>query len=475
MLALTIRDLRNAACNDREASLLTIGGDAMIKRAVIEATDEVINEALMTDMAGRSTDLVSFVQVIDRIEGNYSIFLDAPWGSGKTFFVKEAATVLRDGNEYVRVENGAGIGLANIANLENLHLPVYFNAWECDYRDEPVVSLIETLIDGFAELKGDEKISEDLKESGLAVIKALGITVGPISFSLHDANEATFSYDVTKPLRHDRDIRNRLVSMLDKVLTERAERVVLFIDELDRCRPVYAVRLLEAIKFLFDHERLTVVFSVDCPMLAQAVRGCYGLEFDGEAYLSRFYDMRFRLPNVDGEKQLAMSRYWARSGALLWEVSREIIKRGDLSLRDQLKYSDLLTSYALDGAANESQASEGSIFIRNVIGPLLLCCQFIDPGLLQGFLSGDESAFSEFWDRFEGISIFSRGSMSICQKAKSENVAGCETSKSTFVSLICPVILGLALGDKANADELLSCAQSASDDFLSMLHKLHLG
>ena len=73
-------------------------------------------------------------------------------------------------------------------------------------------------------------------------------------------------------------------------------RFVIVIDELDRCRPDYAVRFLETIKHVFEVEHITFVIAANSGELGKAMSGVYGDEFDGAAYLERFFDIRLLLP-----------------------------------------------------------------------------------------------------------------------------------------------------------------------------------
>lgn len=68
------------------------------------------------------------------------------------------------------------------------------------------------------------------------------------------------------------------------------------IDELDRCRPSYAVELLEIAKHIFAADRIVFVLAINRDQLAHAVKALYGIEFDAEAYLRRFFDLDFHLP-----------------------------------------------------------------------------------------------------------------------------------------------------------------------------------
>ncbi|GAL22833.1 putative phage protein [Vibrio maritimus] len=69
----------------------------------------------------------------------------------------------------------------------------------------------------------------------------------------------------------------------------------IFIDELDRCRPSYAVEMLETIKHIFDIEGVVFVVATDTEQLQHAVKAVYGEGFDARVYLSRFFNSRFSL------------------------------------------------------------------------------------------------------------------------------------------------------------------------------------
>ena len=68
------------------------------------------------------------------------------------------------------------------------------------------------------------------------------------------------------------------------------------IDELDRCRPSYAVELLEVVKHLFGVDRIVFVLAINRSELAHSVRALYGSGFDADNYLRRFFDVDFQLP-----------------------------------------------------------------------------------------------------------------------------------------------------------------------------------
>src|SRR5699024_10803320 len=77
-------------------------------------------------------------------------------------------------------------------------------------------------------------------------------------------------------LKEKKDIEQQVGEFFDALLPEKGNRLVVFIDELDRCKPSYAVRLLERIKHYFSHENITFVFSVNINELRHTIEKHYG-------------------------------------------------------------------------------------------------------------------------------------------------------------------------------------------------------
>jgi len=71
--------------------------------------------------------------------------------------------------------------------------------------------------------------------------------------------------------------------------------IIIIIDELDRCRPTYAVKLLEEVKHLFDVPGLVFILGINGNQLANSISYAYGPQFDGTSYLHRFIDRKYRL------------------------------------------------------------------------------------------------------------------------------------------------------------------------------------
>ena len=69
--------------------------------------------------------------------------------------------------------------------------------------------------------------------------------------------------NIISEIENQKDIHDLINEFLSSVIEERGNRLIIFIDELDRCKPSYAIQLLERIKHYFINDNLTFVFSVN--------------------------------------------------------------------------------------------------------------------------------------------------------------------------------------------------------------------
>lgn len=87
----------------------------------------------------------------------------------------------------------------------------------------------------------------------------------------------------------------KLLNYIDKNLKTKELPLFILIDELDRCRPTYAIELLESIKHLFDIEGIIFIIATDTKQLSHSINAIYGNNFASEKYLKRFFDQEYSL------------------------------------------------------------------------------------------------------------------------------------------------------------------------------------
>ena len=175
---------------------------------------------------------------------------------------------------------------------------VYYNAWENDDDEDPLVSLVELLA-------SDDKLSHWLEGAKEAVNQALsGLTYATMGMSLDfrailsaRGRELEAPLDGRKARRH---FQNELRKHLEELVgctgdgDARAGAVVV-IDELDRCRPAFAMALLERVKHILNVPGIVFVFGVDMPSLREFVKVVYG-DIDAAGYLLRMFTMTLNMP-----------------------------------------------------------------------------------------------------------------------------------------------------------------------------------
>lgn len=281
---------------------------------------ELLIESLLNGSFGRQQELLDFIQLLQSTTGNFSIFLDGNWGSGKTFFVKEIEIILKAGHYHLRnpditLSEEQESKLNQIAQNyltepQPICCPIYFNAWEYDYVNDPVIPLVMTIGNVIYERKSNLVSSESNFKTKLGNLLSkigslrVGYKYDDIEyFAEVGLNNAQTEKDPIKELFKQFNarstIRTNLTEVLDKGNYERCDRFVLFVDELDRCRPEYAVKVLEALKFLFIQNNLTIVFSTNMDALSKSISSWYGNGFDGYKYLMKFYDQIFSINEFD--------------------------------------------------------------------------------------------------------------------------------------------------------------------------------
>lgn len=263
-----------------------------MKRTSAELTENEILKLVEKDPIGRNQEIADFLSLVDRVEGGYSFFLNASWGDGKTVFVKQVALVLAALNENLEtgekvrsvVENAPIV--AEIG-LRELYMPVYYNSWANDSLGDPLPSLIATIATEYG-LHLSTKDGPRIAEATTGILDAL---LKPFNLNIFsDMKNAVAGKDYLEVFDERKELQDKINQLIDAVLEERANKLVLFIDEIDRCSPLFALRLLEEIKFLFENDRVILVFSTDVHQLSNVVSGAYGEKFDGSGYLARFYD-----------------------------------------------------------------------------------------------------------------------------------------------------------------------------------------
>lgn len=253
-----------------------------------------------------------------------TINIDASWGQGKSYFLKNIEKDLKkDGNIVAKI-----------------------NAWESDFSDNPMLTVVNELENSFVELFNKNRtlknIWEKTKKAGGATAisltrsttiamarKFLGkefentideVTsnwnkenlpkvsseiIGTVAVETAEAvveklSDSAMSRLLAAHRREEKSIQNfksNLKKLAGHLFKNNNSLIFIIIDEMDRCRPIYSIEMLEIVKHIFSIENIVFLIATDTEQLCASLKLVYGNEFDSKNYLNRFFERSYKLKN----------------------------------------------------------------------------------------------------------------------------------------------------------------------------------
>ena len=251
------------------------------------------------DKLNRKNIADNLEKIIDSSQGSLVLSIDAGWGNGKTTFIKMWKQQMDNDDKY---------------------RTLYFNAWENDDCNDPLLALIgeieqDVLGDGTQNNSTVEKLKNIAKPLlKKAIPSALKLATGGLldleNVNLGDATEKGIIELVGKfgefeLYSKQKAAKSEFKKALAEYQSKENRKIIFFIDELDRCRPTFAIETLEKIKHLFNIDSYVFVLALDKKQLSYSIQTLYGQQMDSEGYLRRFIDFDFLLPEPDRKEYIA--------------------------------------------------------------------------------------------------------------------------------------------------------------------------
>lgn len=331
------------------------------------------------DRLNREPQVLGLCEIIRSVDGHAVMSIDGPWGSGKTAFVKMCTAQLEE--QKVQV--------------------VGFNAWQESYTNNPLVDLVSAVAEKTVTAKESAK-------------KAL------VSLGWHIAEQTTSGWIQRGALKNGEspgfspwkeaqtkveELKKKLAEVASTANSDEASKLVVLIDELDRCRPAYALELIETVRHLFAVDGVVVLLAINREELCHSIQSLYGTEFDSDRYLRRFIDLPCTLPpptptlltTFTGGLLAALnldSRFAARGGnpdysSLMLE---KIAETAGHNLRD-LQQAIHLAAVAMQSKSLGSGPRQGS-WLTNQKAVALIILRAFDKAAYLNLAYKDGSAFA---------------------------------------------------------------------------------
>ena len=338
--------------------------------------------------------------------------IDGGWGTGKTEFCQKLIRLMQQ--------------------QRRNYQPVYIDAFRSDHSGEPLLALLAEIIKTCTPEDTDGQPSEKRKNITRKIAKAAGFGIKTVAKAavghvlkqntddlaeefqqiMNDGQDAdslaetvtdaaatiashTIDATVEALLKEQIEAEKNLETLkacLKELATDKP--IILFIDELDRCRPDYAVDMLEVIKHVFDVENVKVVLVTNTKQLRAAINHRYGVEVDAQKYLDKFLKYSFALPEVIGginylvrKDNLVTIIYFhklIRSSPMFNQFKDSIyneynidfisdmMERNNISLRETERFVHHLEIYlTLRGELNKERRIEYNLLI--ILGVFIFC------------------------------------------------------------------------------------------------------
>ena len=224
-------------------------------------------------------------------------------GLGKDFFIKQVKLILDTYNPISQLpedirEEVKRLEEEGFSYPEN-YTTVYYDSWANDSHVDIIFSLIHATI---SSNQSDYTVVRQRDIGNAAAAIADAVTECGISNALKSLRGT----DQLAAIKERESIKELVKDFLDALINEHGDRLVIFVDELDRCKPDYALSLMERIKHFFDDERVTFVFAINLSQFQHTVKSYYGSEFNATRYLDKFFDIQMALPHVNYDNFLTV-------------------------------------------------------------------------------------------------------------------------------------------------------------------------
>lgn len=303
------------------------------------------------DVLNRQEFVESLAQLIDNMSANKvstTFAINGSWGSGKTFVLD----LLEKRLTPTQTEDTA----------IDKYFIIRYNCWKYDYYDEPLVAIVVAMIDIINQktrLWNDER----KKAHVLGILKAVGASfismangvikdkVGVDIQALVDETKECVSSELTRVEQsHDYDsyfLFNQALRHLQDLIVEltQDQTVIFVVDELDRCLPEYAIKVLERLHHLTNGiENEITVISIDKTQLLASINKIFGFT-DPAKYLQKFIHFEIALPYgriseefaVKHEEYLALfDKSIVQYDDSLEDFFREVFQQIDVRKQEQL-------------------------------------------------------------------------------------------------------------------------------------------
>lgn len=359
-----------------------------------ELTEENVKDSLVKDTLKRNSKINNLLKLINTLNKNTIITIDGAWGTGKTVFVKQIEGI----NHFDFNDEDKEIKLPNIdklikENFNNNHIVYYYNAWENDNHQDPLLSIIYKLINDFPKMKSKTK---DLKPNKIPI--NLKKFLQTWSQDLIQATDVETLEELVKNIYTVEEQKEAFNNLLNSLIPS-DKKIVIIIDELDRCNPKFAVDIIETIKHFYDNDKIIFLISSNNEQLSHTISKFYGDYFDGYGYLNKIFNFIISLEKVDVHTYINFVLKKTTGSGYLECMCLGVSEYFDFSMREigrYMYYVDTLSNYYY----KTDYFRDDNELVKLVFLPYCIALKLKDIKIYNDFVNGnDYNDFLSFYNK----------------------------------------------------------------------------
>lgn len=231
---------------------------------------------------------------------------------------------------------------------------IQYNAWESDYWDEPFAPFMQAILESKYFKGSDYKnVFARILNSVIQTSEAKPAKV----YSHYRQSSPLFQF--SQKQKAIRELKTCFQEMLEVYKNTSLKKVVIIIDELDRCKPLFAIQTLEIVKHFLDVKDVVFIFAVDLEQLSHSIESVYGSGIDASGYLCKFFDYITKFPKVS-EKFLV--------NQFLYE-STQLVFSSEQNISDFIRlFADMSDCFALSLRDIETILQNYKIMLNSFLG-----------------------------------------------------------------------------------------------------------
>ena len=322
--------------------------------------DETIEMLISKNLLNRNEELCSVLKILQDKNVFNIIGLCGEWGSGKTIFCKQLNYLINNDKKQQILLSG---------NFTNLMRSIYINAWEFDQNIDPILSLVSAITKQIAGLSPSKEIKGFIQAIINSIVKKVSSGIVSLeNIKFEDFLEIVKDTDVLK---------KHIQNYLNEIIDENCNRLLIVIDELDRCNAKYIITFLERLNCYFNDYRVTFLISMNEKEIIHSLDTVYGSNYNSGEYLYKIIDSKISLRKITFREYIAVlgvecyiSTYWY---TLIFEYLSNAF---NFSLRN----INRMTDYVLKHYGKEYGMSDIEVNIVDfVVIPYLFCLKLKKP------------------------------------------------------------------------------------------------